>query len=65
MARPYFGDFGLARKYFVARFGCQFELSLQVTFHEWRSVAVWKWMANDDACGICRSVSFAYTRFFH
>lgn len=26
----------------------------QVTFKGWNGVATWKWVANDDTCGICR-----------
>jgi len=27
---------------------------LKVTIRRWNGVAVWKWLANDDTCGICR-----------
>ena len=27
---------------------------LRVTVKSWSGVAVWKWLANDDTCGICR-----------
>jgi hypothetical protein len=27
---------------------------LKVTIRSWSGVAVWKWLANDDTCGICR-----------
>lgn len=27
---------------------------LKVTIKTWNGVAVWKWLANDDTCGICR-----------
>ena len=27
---------------------------LKVTIKSWSGVAVWKWLANDDTCGICR-----------
>ncbi|XP_023342947.1 anaphase-promoting complex subunit 11-like [Eurytemora carolleeae] len=27
---------------------------LKVTIKSWNGVAVWKWLANDDTCGICR-----------
>lgn len=27
---------------------------LKVTIRTWNGVAVWKWLANDDTCGICR-----------
>ena len=26
----------------------------QVTMKGWNGVATWKWVANDDTCGICR-----------
>jgi len=28
--------------------------SLKVNIRSWSGVAVWKWLANDDTCGICR-----------
>ena len=27
---------------------------LKVTIKSWSGCAVWKWLANDDTCGICR-----------
>ena len=27
---------------------------LKVTIKSWAGCAVWKWLANDDTCGICR-----------
>ena len=27
---------------------------LRVNIRSWSGVAVWKWLANDDTCGICR-----------
>ncbi|XP_062548418.1 anaphase-promoting complex subunit 11 [Armigeres subalbatus] len=27
---------------------------MKVTVKSWMGVAVWKWLANDDNCGICR-----------
>ena len=27
---------------------------LNVTIRGWNGVATWKWIANDDTCGICR-----------
>ena len=27
---------------------------LKITIRSWSGVAVWKWLANDDTCGICR-----------
>lgn len=27
---------------------------LKVTIKNWNGVASWKWVANDDTCGICR-----------
>lgn len=27
---------------------------LKVNIRSWNGVAVWKWLANDDTCGICR-----------
>ena len=27
---------------------------LKVTVKSWNGVASWKWIANDDTCGICR-----------
>ena len=27
---------------------------LKVTIQSWNGVASWKWIANDDTCGICR-----------
>ena len=27
---------------------------LKVTVKSWTGCAVWKWLANDDTCGICR-----------
>ena len=27
---------------------------LKVTIRSWSGCAVWKWLANDDTCGICR-----------
>jgi len=27
---------------------------LKITIRKWSGVAVWKWLANDDTCGICR-----------
>ena len=33
---------------------------LKVTVKGWNGVASWKWIANDDTCGICR---YEITRF--
>nr|CAD7589455.1 unnamed protein product [Timema genevievae] len=27
---------------------------MKVTIKEWTGVATWRWVANDDNCGICR-----------
>lgn len=29
-------------------------LDVKLTFLDWIGVAVWKWIANDENCGICR-----------
>ena len=31
---------------------------LKVTVKSWNGVASWKWIANDDTCGICRYWKF-------
>lgn len=28
---------------------------ITLNFVGWNTVAVWKWLANDDKCGICRA----------
>ena len=30
------------------------QTKLKVTVKGWHGVAAWKWIANDDTCGICR-----------
>lgn len=32
----------------------EIEIKINVWFTGWVSVATWRWVANDDNCGICR-----------